>query len=283
MGATRRTLLAAGAVAPAAALAVAGPAQGATPYWVPPTYGPNGQIRILCLGDSRTEGMGDTNPATGAPDWNGYRKPLLDMLRGPAEKHDAVMVGSQVDGSARIPHEGWSGKTINYLTGIVNGGVLDNPGPTFTGPPHIVVVQCGANDAGAGRSPEQMLTDMTALLRAILAVSSNLRVVLCEETVMSGALNHRITEATLFQQAYNDGLPGVIQAVDPARISFVRCGDIPESMLFDGIHLGHAGYALLAAYIYAAGMPPWLGFRQRYLPSIDWPTDRIPRERLNPV
>lgn len=283
---SRRTLLAAALTGPAAALftppAASRAARAVTATYTPPVFGPDGEIRILCLGDSRTEGMGDTNPANGAPDWNGYRKPLLDLLRGPGEKHSAVMVGTQIDGSARIPHEGWAGKTIGYLTGLVRNGVLDNPPPTNDGPPHIVIVQAGANDAGNGRTPEQMLADMGTLLGEILAVSSNLRVVLCEEILESGTVNHQLTVNSLYQQAFNAGLPDLIGQVDPNRISLVRCGDITQDDLFDGVHPNHNGYRKMATYIYASGMPPWLGFRQKYMPNFDWNLPLIPRDRLTP-
>lgn len=252
-------------------------ARAVTATYTPPTFGPDGEIRILCLGTSRTEGMGDTNPATGAPDWNGYRKPLLDLLRGPAAKHEAVMVGSQVDGSAHIPHEGWAGKTIPFLTQKVKDGALDNPGPTFHGPPHIVIVEAGINDAGAGHSPETMLGDMASLLREILAVSPNLRVVLNEDPGPSGLVNQTNSVSSLYLQAFNDGLPDLIASVDPNRISLVPAGAMAENGLFDGIHPGHAMYDLWARLIYRYGMAPWLGFRQKYMVSVPWPTPYVPR------
>lgn len=275
----RAAALAAPAVAlPTAPTARALPVRGFAP---PPTFDADGEIRICCLGDSRTQGAGDTN-STGTADWNGYRKPLLDNLRGPGRRHGAVMVGSQVSGSAGLRHEGWSGKTIGFLTDKVRAGALDNPAPTSSGPPHIVIVQAGANDVGQGRTPEQMLADMGTLLGEVLAVSPNLRIVLCEEILETGTVSETLTVGSLYQQAYNAGLPALIQAVDPTKISLVRSGDLTQDCLFDGVHPNHRGYAIWAAYIYAGGLPPWLGFRQRYLGNIDWPLERIPRERLSP-
>jgi lysophospholipase L1-like esterase len=273
---SRRGVLGASIAAPAGALLAAGdPANVAMadPGLAPtPPVSPNGNYLIHCLGDSLTEGVDSS-------DNNGYRKILRDWLFDQNETHNLQMVGSRVSGSANLNHDGWGGKTIAFLTGLVQQGYLSNPAAAKAGPPQFVIVQGGANDAGAGRTPEQMLADIGALLDAILAVSPDIRIVLGEQVLMSGLISHTLSNNTRVQQVFNAGLPAAVGARDASRIVIAKLGIITQAHLSPGgVHPNDTGYRMVAWLLYQA-LAPWLGWRG-YMVNVDCPFGFIPRGHL---
>src|SRR5262249_34348395 len=157
----------------------------------PPPPSPGGQYLIMPMGDSITFGSGSS-------DGNGYRKVLFDDLYGPNEVHNIRYIGSQTSGSAGYRHEGHPGwRTDQLIDGVRSGWLTD---PAIGGPPQFVVLLTGANDAGQGHTWQQMAADTSTLLGLILAASPTTCVVLCEQILMSGNVNHTLSDNTRKQQ-----------------------------------------------------------------------------------
>jgi lysophospholipase L1-like esterase len=214
----------------------------------PPDPFPDGSYLLMPLGDSITFGS-TADTANGS---NGYRKYLHDWLIGPNETHGLRMIGSQISGSAGLAHEGHPGWTIGQLIGLVQGGLFAATMPQF------VVLLAGANDFGQGRTADQALADTATLIDLILAPQPWVRVVLCEQILMSGSINHTLTDNTRKQQAYNAALPGLVSSKN-GRVVVARSSVIGQDMLDpSGVHPVDVGYRWLAYTIYGA-LAPWLG------------------------
>ncbi len=214
------------------------------------------------MGDSITFGSGST-------DGNGYRKLLFDYLYGPNEVHNIAYIGSQQSGSAGYRHEGHPGwRTDQLIDGVNRLKWLTNP--TNGGPPQFVVLLTGANDAGQGHSWQQMVTDTATLLDLILAGSPSTCVVLCEQILMSGNINHTLSDNTRKQQAYNAALPG-LAAARSGRVNIARLGIITQANLDpSGVHPTDLGYRMVAWLIYQA-FAPWLGTDGKYMVNVECP------------
>ncbi|KAF4988664.1 hypothetical protein FGRMN_9631 [Fusarium graminum] len=89
-------------------------------------------LRILCVGDSITEGWG--SDAEGG-DGNGYRLSLATHLSG----EHVVFAGTRHGGSMKDSyHAAWSGKTIQYINDNVNESLEQRP--------NVVLLHAGTND-----------------------------------------------------------------------------------------------------------------------------------------
>ncbi|RFN51616.1 hypothetical protein FIE12Z_4090 [Fusarium flagelliforme] len=89
-------------------------------------------LRILCVGDSITEGWGsDFNGGDG----NGYRLSLAEHL----SREDVVFAGTRHRGSMEDSyHAAWSGKTIQYISDHVTESLEQRP--------NVVLLHAGTND-----------------------------------------------------------------------------------------------------------------------------------------
>jgi lysophospholipase L1-like esterase len=142
--------------------------------------------------------------------------------------------------------------------------------------PQICVLLAGANDlgpAGGSRTWSQVLTDLGSLVDVVLA-AGDVRVVLVEQILMSGAISHELTDHTRHQQAINAGLYA-LAAARGGKVSVARASVIPQRQLdASGVHPTDVGYQMLAYAIYYA-LAPWLGADvgdgSRYMVNIDVP------------
>jgi lysophospholipase L1-like esterase len=211
---------------------------------------PNGNILYVALGDSITYGY-TSDPPNGQ---NGFRSYLQADLVGPGEIHNLTPCGSQVSGTAGLHHEGYPGYTIGQLITLVQGGLLANPGPAFAGPPQLVILGAGANDAGQGRTWQQMRDDSATLLQLLLALPSAPAVVWWEQILMSGSISHTLTDNSRKQQAFNQAMPQVIAELGVAgRVSIAQTSRIPQGHLDgSGVHPTDLGYREMEWEIYQA-------------------------------
>ena len=135
-------------------------------------------LKVLPLGDSLTFGCGsDAAP----PDWfacctatsGGYRAPLWAALNGSAINASVLMVGTESNGPSWVPaeqraHEGHPGWTINQIASLQSKWVALVP--------DVVLLTAGTNDVGQGHSNVTILSDYTALLKALRATLPRARV-----------------------------------------------------------------------------------------------------------
>lgn len=252
----QRRLLLAGASA--AALGVPGGLPILAP---PPDPFSDGAIGLTYLGDSiiagsttdAANGIAAGNP-TSLITGNGCRAYLYDWLRGPGEVAGLTLFGTRWSGSRGLHHEGYPGETIAQLTARVRDGLLVGREPQY------LVLLAGANDFGDAylRAWDQAVADTSTLLDLVLAAAPWIRVVLCEQILMSGAVSHDRTKSSRQQQAYNAALPGLV-ASKAGRVVVARTSVIGQDMLDpSGVHPTDVGYRWLAWAVYQA-LAPWLG------------------------
>jgi lysophospholipase L1-like esterase len=186
----------------------------------------SGQLEVMCLGDSITWG-------TGSLTGDGYRDQLAGHLAAAGQTW--ILVGDQTHGSMLDNNnEGWPGWTISALTPHVPGW-LATPPPSVR-PPDYVLLCAGTNDAiPASRSSDRMITDMGALLDAILAVTPTIRVL-----VATLPMTAAHPEAQGCEVHFNTKLAALVAGY----LGRVRLVDMVGVELGpDGIHPDDAGYA----------------------------------------
>src|SRR6185312_3014896 len=159
-----------------------------------------------------------------------------------------------------LPHEGRPGWTTGDLLSLVTGGGLNYA----QGRPNIVVLAAGANDFGAGCTPEQVAANLAALLDAVLDAAPGSGVVLCEAVLMSSYKSTVLTNRSRQGQALNELLPALVEQradrVVLARTSLLDQQDLATG----GVHPNDAGYQRMAYAIYHA-LRPWMGAQGRWL------------------
>lgn len=99
------------------------------------------EIKIMCVGDSNTWGVGNPDTSKDPETTIGYRMQLKSLLDSKEFKTD--FVGSQEQGCgwfSDCQHEGYGGRGINKIQERVNEGMLE------TYQPDIMVLLIGSND-----------------------------------------------------------------------------------------------------------------------------------------
>ncbi len=237
---------------------------------------PNGQTLICLLGDSYAAGW-TLDTANGQ---NGYRNYLMANLYGPNEIHTMQSVGSQVSGTAGMHHEGHPGYTIAQIAAGVASGWLANPAPVSAGPPQLVVLTAGSNDFGAGATAAQVLAGLSGLIDQVLALSSAPGVIVTEQILHSGSVNHNLTDNTRRQQAANAGLAAMVATKPTGRVTIARTSRLRQQDLDSGgVHPTDQGYQRMEWEIYQA-LAPWLGWEDgaghQYMANRPCPYDSRP-------
>ena len=238
------------------------PALDITAAVVPGVSQLTGTVRVLCVGDSITQGL------TGATTRLGGYRHRLDEQRGTLP-FTLDLVGTQTYGSmVDNEHDGRSGWVIdNRLAGVVvnghtagssnSGRITDELGSVD---PHVVVILIGVNTITAGADSAVLsrdaLGDLYQLVIDVRALEPSARIVLCPLLLTTG---NALREAR--RQAFNAGLSSVVRALRAQGVPLAVSNSgsaLVAGDLFDGLHPNDAGYqalgdAILPQIRYAAG------------------------------
>ena len=194
-----------------------------TPYI--PTSGSGKTIKIMPVGDSCTEGMGD-------PDMGGYRTELYRLYKEAGLNFD--FVGSNQRGPSSLPdrdNEGHSGWTIPQIAGNI-----DNWLNTYN--PDVVLLWIGGNDVLQGRVNTEGLSN---LIDQIFRTKPNVTIFVADYYPWPEQVKQ-----------YNATIPGVVQQKANAgkKVYFVKLSDVQFSsyvdLSSDGLHLNVNGYKKIA-------------------------------------
>ena len=186
-------------------------------------------IKIMSVGDSCTEGMGD-------PDMGGYRTELYRLYSQAGLSFD--FVGGNKRGPSSLPdkdNEGHSGWTIPQVASNI-----DNWINTYN--PDVILLWIGGNDVLQGRVNTQGLSD---LIDQIFRKKPDITLFVSDYYQWPDSVKQ-----------YNATIPGVIQQKVAAgkNIHFVKLSDMQfsqwQDLSSDGLHLNTGGYSKIAKIWY---------------------------------
>mgnify|MGYP003880661983 CR=1 FL=1 len=183
-------------------------------------------IKIMPVGDSCTEGMGD-------PYMGGYRTELYNLYKSAGLNFD--FVGSNQRGPSSLPdrdNEGHSGWTIPQIASNI-----DNWLNTYN--PDVVLLWIGGNDIlQTGR---MNTTGLSNLIDQIFRNKPNIKLFVANYYPWPDVVKQ-----------YNEAIPGIVQqkASEGKSVYFVKLSDVQFSpavdLSSDGLHLNPGGYSKIA-------------------------------------
>ncbi|NLL07336.1 MAG: GDSL family lipase [Clostridiaceae bacterium] len=187
-------------------------------------------IKIMPVGDSCTEGMGD-------PDWGSYRTDLYKYYTQAGLSVD--FVGSNKRGPSSLPdrdNEGHSGWTIPQVAASIDNWLN-------THNPDVVLLWIGGNDMfQQGRENSAGLSN---LIDQIINNKPNITIFVADYYPWPEMVKQ-----------YNAKIPGVVQqkASEGKKVYFVKLSDVQFSqhvdLSSDGLHLNTTGYSKIAKLWY---------------------------------
>jgi acyl-CoA thioesterase I len=210
---------------------------------VPPTFVIPATLNVMPVGDSRTNGNGDTQ----AVNEGGYRLAVGTWMLTAPRGCSMTMIGPNNNGFAngQGAHDGITGVEISYHLASGTGNLPGLLAGSF--PADLVLLDLGTNDINNGNDVATSLTRYGTLLAQIRGARAATRVLAStcydgsDSTFHSGILS------------FNAGLPAVVAAENSAGghvtliDGYATMGAWNATDWFDGLHLNHIGYAKIAA------------------------------------
>ena len=205
-------------------------------------------IRVMCLGDSITYGVGWDGGET--QDAQGYRGDLSSLLGS-----SYVFVGSQINGNfSQNHHEGHPGYPISGQPSA-NGwrpGIYENIQNWMeANPADIILLHIGSNDIAINPTDTEVYTEMLInlgyLLQYMHEINGSARIYVAEITeidVTKPANGYDISNVYNQIQAYNSGIPKVVQGMD--WVTVVAMPILDSTDMWDLFHPNATGYKKMA-------------------------------------
>ncbi len=215
-------------------------------------------IKIMPLGDSITEGMGDdTNQV-------GYRSKLFDLLQDAGYKFD--FIGSQHSGTSYTSnpafdgdHEGHGGMEVGHPSYANRSTMLDNVDNYLSkNIPDIVLFHMGTNDLDNGDDPTQIASQLdSVILNHILVNNPNTFIfwarIIHNEHVPENILNYDIgTTFTSLSPEQKSRIKLVFMDLSPQLIYPDDFSNYTPDNVFADLHPVKSGYDKMAEHWFAA-------------------------------
>ncbi|QIW98678.1 hypothetical protein AMS68_004196 [Peltaster fructicola] len=210
---------------------------------IPRVFPADFQLKVLCLGDSITVGIGDGHPILQGLN-NGYRLDLYNFLMNAGVSPQ--FVGSQVSGTDNPqPHnEGYGGAVINYISDQLKAG------GSLAQQPNLILIHAGTNDndyedptnpATLHSGTPGRLGDM---LDYILHQAPN-AVVLVAQIIQNKNFNGT---AQVFTNDFNAAIPGIVaqRCMRGFKVRVVDMSMIGGDEMMDALHPLPQGYQDMA-------------------------------------
>lgn len=179
-----------------------------------------GTAKIMCVGDSWTDGQGFVG------DGFSYRKGLIDRFTEIGVSVDFVgPFASPASGLPDNQHAGQGGTTLLAINGSIGAWLT-----TYT--PDVVIILAGLNDARAGEVGATLNSRMATLLATMYATRPDMRVVPCfiPEGNLDATISGRIRAANaLFPATFAGSSYGVAGRLRPADLRWC----VPSSSPID--------------------------------------------------
>lgn len=187
-------------------------------------------IKIMPVGDSCTEGMGD-------PDMGSYRAELYNLYKNAGLNFD--FVGSNKRGPDSLPdkdNEGHSGWTIPLVANSINNWLN-------THNPDVVLLWIGGNDLL--QTGQTNPTGLSNLIDQIFSVKPNIVVFVSDYYPVPDSVTKYNSEIPgVVQKKFNEGKKVYLNKM--SSMNFVRSTDLSS----DGLHLNKNGYVKAAQIWY---------------------------------
>ena len=193
-------------------------------------------LKIMPIGDSITYGY----PVVG-----GYRKQLLqDLSNGGYQVHMVGRAGYNSTSMAEPLHEGWPGKTVEYL----RDSVVDFSLPAYQ--PDLILLMIGTNNLAWGGKTQ---TDVDNALSAYDGLLAKINTLAPNATVIVSPILP--IQGTDLPTVYNQALHNRVNALASQGRQIYWCGqmsNITLAQLDDGVHPGAGAYSQMGDAWYAA-------------------------------
>ncbi|MFQ5638044.1 MAG: Ig-like domain-containing protein [bacterium] len=217
--------------------------------------------KIMPVGNSITRGV------TGSTDNAGYRNNLDGLLNAESVTFD--FVGSLNDGSGfDADHEGHDGQTANFIRDNINSYLAAQN-------PDIVLLHIGTNDISGGDTPDNIRSEISAILDAINSFNSNIEIVLASLVPRTDAKDDNTTTLnTKLLGLYNEKRDLGYRIYYAGMNEVFKCNpNWSTAYMADPVHPNDAGYALMAEV--------WLAFIMNAINNTDITvTDNFERSNL---
>lgn len=190
-------------------------------------------LRILCVGDSITQGVG------GGAGQGGYRGTLRSLLVN--EGFIVDFIGTSVVDSNAIPdpqHEGHSGWRIDEIASNINGWLAAIPNPD------VILLHIGTNDFGQNNNTATAINRLDALITQITTQRPLARL------IVTNLLEREEPRNAAIQSKFNPFVQGIVTAQANAGklVSFFDMRPIvPLADMPDLLHPNQTGYNKMAA------------------------------------
>ena len=202
------------------------------------------QPQIMAVGDSITSGEHPNEPHPGA-----YRLQLKDNFA--ADDLNIDLIGSQTNQNTELEdreHEGHPGWKIDELTGLVEGGLLNDYQPD------IVLLMAGTNDILHSDSAGEVIDDLEWLIDRLMKDLGEVPI-LVSSLVPIDPEDRGEPRASVVPEV-NRQLPELAARMGDS-VTYVDAGGRLElkDLVTDGIHPDAEGYAEIANGWYSALVP----------------------------
>ncbi|GGP87509.1 ricin-type beta-trefoil lectin domain protein [Saccharothrix coeruleofusca] len=203
----------------------------ALPSTAPSTPAPTGEVRVMPLGDSITDGYNVPG---------GYRIGLWQRLV--ADGRDVDFVGSGSNGPPSLgdhDHEGHSGWRVDQLDAAVAGWLREAN-------PRTVLLHIGTNDVNQDHDLANAPARLSALIDRIRTLAPVAELFVAQITPLSDpARDARV-------RAYNAAIPGIVAQKGPRTHVVDMHTGFTDADIADGTHPSAAGYDKMAERWFAA-------------------------------
>lgn len=200
-----------------------------------------GQVDVMFIGDSRTDGVGGTTTLS-------FRQGVYTLYSSSGDLNNINFVGPSGSAVTDPQHHGLSGTTSSAIENTNSGGIAS---VMSTYDPDIVVLLIGTNSMGSDANLATEKAAYLSLVRAIKTAKSSIRIVVVEEMRRSEAIPRARIEAFNNYLWYVAWPTLESEGVDITKVKMYDTVLPSAGDYNDSVHLNDQGYGKMDDPIYA--------------------------------